>query len=248
MIQLIAMALHQLGFKNVNLAYFSIIANLLKLVSPFGTAITIIGVVCVIIGLFGICGVCMNNKKLLGIYAFFVGSIALALLITLCVLQYRIDIFTDTALILYRKGVENYQSMTSDTVDTIFTVYVSIKLNCCGENGGNDFKNAVNFNGTDAFHGVQYSGIQFPVICCQFNPKSELVDLTCPNEFTNTNSNINRGCKEPLAEVISQYSYIAVIALTSGLVLLMVILSFAVVKIRSIGDKSISVKDQIDIN
>ncbi|KAH8856804.1 Tetraspanin-CD63 receptor [Schistosoma japonicum] len=200
-INLINTMLKHLGNESQQEAINNYIRNIFKFGSPIGTAIVIIGIGCVIISLFGICGVCMNNKKLLGIYAFFVGILAVAMLLTL-------------ALYYYQRKV----------------------LNCCGENGGDDFKNAINFTGNDALNDQTYTNIKYPLVCCKFNPQINFVDPECPRGFTITNSNINRGCKVELEEAFSQYSYIVVIALTSGSVLQMAIFSLTVAKIRSIRD------------
>ncbi|KAH8856802.1 Tetraspanin-CD63 receptor [Schistosoma japonicum] len=235
-INLINTMLKHLGNESQQEAINNYIRNIFKFGSPIGTAIVIIGIGCVIISLFGICGVCMNNKKLLGIYAFFVGILAVAMLLTLALYYYQRKVLIETGLDLFRNSLKNYKSMASLTPDNVLAVFVSISLNCCGENGGDDFKNAINFTGNDALNDQTYTNIKYPLVCCKFNPQINFVDPECPRGFTITNSNINRGCKVELEEAFSQYSYIVVIALTSGSVLQMAIFSLTVAKIRSIRD------------
>ncbi|KAH8856807.1 Tetraspanin-CD63 receptor [Schistosoma japonicum] len=220
-----------------------IIRNIFTFVSPFGIAIAIIGIGCVIISLFGICGVCMNNKKLFGIYAVFVGILALAVLITPVVLYYKRNDFIAETIKFYNESVKGYRSLKLPDVRSVFVAVTSITLKCCGLKSGEDFTKSTNFQGTDTFNGVQYSGIRYPPICCKFNFSIVIASDTCPDDFNEQNSNMQYGCEEKLKDVISEYSYTAFIVLYGGSTVLMAILTFTVAKIRSIGDKPTSVED-----
>nr|AAP05954.1 hypothetical protein, putative CD9/CD37/CD63 antigens [Schistosoma japonicum] len=218
-----------------------IIRNIFTFVSPFGITIAIIGIGCVIIALFGFCGVCRNNKKLLGIYAFFVGILTLAMLTTPVVLYYKKDDFIAKTENLYVESTKSYVSLKSPDVRSVFVAVTSITLKCCGSKSGADFVDSTNFQPTQTFNGKTYLNSKYPPFCCKFNFFIVIADETCPSEFNAQNSNIANGCVEELKNVISQYSYTAFIVLYIGSTALIVIFAFIAIEIRSIGKKPIPV-------
>ncbi|KAK4467716.1 hypothetical protein MN116_008650 [Schistosoma mekongi] len=202
---------------------------------PIVIAITILGIVSVIISLLGCCGACCNMKILLWIYEILVGILALALLVIISVYFIHKKSITNTAITVLNTGVTNYQSMTSHKLDSLFVAIISIKLNCCGVDGGEDFAKSTNFWRNDTYAGKQYTDIKYPLICCKWNRSQPITNFRCPKSFTDRNSNINRGCMDPLKNVIFQYLDISAYALIGVFVLLFFIFLFTVTIMRSGG-------------
>ncbi|KAK4467717.1 hypothetical protein MN116_008651 [Schistosoma mekongi] len=108
-------------------------------------------------------------------------------------------------------------------------------LKCCGVNDGEDFTKSTNFWRNDTYVGESYTDIKYPLICCKWNGSHPVTNDGCPKSYTDRNSNINRGCMDPLKDVIFQYLDIAAYALIGVSVLLFIIVLLTVALIRSGG-------------
>ncbi|CAH8550860.1 unnamed protein product [Schistosoma turkestanicum] len=202
-----------------------LVTRILTSTSPVGLAVFILGCVCAGISLFGYCGACCNMKILLYIYAMLVGVLALAFLVTFSVYFSRKDEIGSKVIDLFQMSVNGYQSMEANTLDSLVVGLISPPLQCCGVNGGDDFKSSPNFKRTDTYGGKSYSNIEYPVPCCKMNANYAITDSTCPNTFTDANSNAKQGCKEPLKALFLQYmDYVAYGLIGAFVVLLLVVL------------------------
>ncbi|CAH8593489.1 unnamed protein product [Schistosoma mattheei] len=203
-----------------------LVTRILTSTSPVGLAVFILGAVCTGISIFGYCGACCNMKILLYIYAILVGALALAFLVTFSVYFSRKDEIGNKAVEMFETSVKNYQSMEANTLDSLVVGLISPPLQCCGVDGGSDFKNSPNFWKNDTYGGQTYTNIEYPVPCCKMNKNYAISDSTCPGQFNDNNSYYKNGCRGPLKEFFLKYMDYVAYGLIGAFVLLLLVVLF----------------------
>ncbi|CAH8629561.1 unnamed protein product [Heterobilharzia americana] len=208
-----------------------LVTRILTSTSPIGLALFILGAVITGVSVFGYCGACCNMKILLYIYALLVGILAGAVMVTFSVYFARKEQLGQQVIELFKQSVQNYHSMQANTIDSLVVGLISPQLKCCGVENGEDFVNSSNFWKNDTYGGQTYNNIRYPVPCCKMSDKYVISDSTCPNTFTETNSNFKVGCKEPLEKLFLQYMDYVAYGLVGAFVILLLVVVFALMTV-----------------
>ncbi|CAL8090886.1 unnamed protein product [Calicophoron daubneyi] len=181
------------------------------------TALLVFGIVMVAIAILAFVGACCHIKLILILYAVIIGALIVIHVIYLAVYFANRDIILKYPMKAFEDMVYNYQSMSSGDRDSLVLGALMQYYNCCGYYNGSDF-NTPNSHFT---HKEEYENhtidVQYPVPCCDVlggwnDPQ------TCPVTFTESNSNIEVGCKDEfrhdlqrLIDLISKVSVLILI-------------------------------------
>ncbi|KAG5441146.1 hypothetical protein CSKR_102756 [Clonorchis sinensis] len=205
-----------------------LIGRILTATSPIGIALFVLGAVFAIVSIIGYCGACCNYKVLLYLYAALVGVLALAVMVCFSVYFAAKDKIADYVVEVFAKSVKEYQSMEANTADSLLIGLLQPPLKCCGVSSSADF---VNLASTDSYGGQSYSDLTAPIPCCMMNDKYQITGAGCPAAFTNVNSYINVGCKEPLKSNFIHYMNYVAYGLIGAFVILLLVVLFTILTI-----------------
>ncbi|VDP71797.1 unnamed protein product [Echinostoma caproni] len=95
-----------------------------------------------------------------------------------------------------KNAVNNYVSIDKGDINTALLTIIMPSVGCCGYDGPADF-NALDahFSHIETVGNVTYTGIQYPVPCCDLAKELKDQQGFCPKTFTPENSFIQYGCK-----------------------------------------------------
>ncbi|THD27218.1 Tetraspanin-CD63 receptor [Fasciola hepatica] len=202
-------------------AFSEIVNRLITATSPIGLALFVLGCVIFLISLIGYSGACCDSKILYYVYQILLALLA-ALVVALVVTYYfKKDAVAGFALDIFADSVNKYKSMATNDVHSLIVGFISPALNCCGVHNASDFVNMLHW---DEFQSINFTNLEYPLICCKMDATYKIIDMTCPRHFTTDNSNVDRGCSEPLRENFFQFMDYVVIALIVGLGLLLLLI------------------------
>ncbi|KAA0192813.1 Tetraspanin [Fasciolopsis buskii] len=200
------------------------IENIIKMLTPFGLAIFIVGIILLVLCCMGLVGACLNSRCLITLYLAIHGVLLIAELLVVIIYLAKPSIITDGAKQLVSDSVNSYVSYNSTDVSSSLLTFIMPSLNCCGVVNGSDFANSTSFQ-----REIQYNNqtitLQYPVPCCKLDGNYKPMD-NCPVSFTTENSNINQGCWTLLETELNRYGHI-VAYVCLGVIGLQVILMIA---------------------
>ncbi|XP_018647128.1 hypothetical protein Smp_140130 [Schistosoma mansoni] len=151
------------------------------------------------------------------------------------------NVKTEDHLKDYIKGLmTEYVSLRSGTPTSLFTASVMVMLNCCGATHSQSGWKYPKFDPTDVYDNIIYIGINQPIPCCRMNDQLEIINTTCPYEYTIYNSNIGISCDKPFAEEISFYLNIMVFGSISVLLINVIMLCIGVKAVKDFNRIKIS--------
>ncbi|KAH8856924.1 tetraspanin-CD63 receptor [Schistosoma japonicum] len=178
----------------------------LKMSSHYSQPIFAIGIIILLICIAGILGSCCKSYLCLKIYIVGISIVILSHLIVLAIYFARKQAPQAFFIKLLNYSINQYESISSGDTNSVFMGLVMIKFNCCGAQNG-------------------ITTLSYPIPCCKFNKNLEIQDKSCPNKFTDTNSNINTGCLKPLHHFLFHYTdiaaYISIVLLLCEIILLL---------------------------
>ncbi|KAF7259569.1 hypothetical protein EG68_03360 [Paragonimus skrjabini miyazakii] len=220
--------LHSTGTSNNAAQITELIGRVLTATSPVGVALFSLGAALTILSMVGYCGACCNYKILLYVYAALIGVVDLAILLCFSIYFAKRDEIASWAVKLFAESVEKYQSMQTNTVDSLVVGLIQPPLKCCGVDGPGDFKKMAS---TDVYGGKTYDNLQHPIPCCWMNEQYEIIGQNCPATFTQQNSYINQGCREVLKSTFIHYMNYAAYGLIGAFLVLLVLILFTILTI-----------------
>ncbi|KAH8856926.1 tetraspanin-CD63 receptor [Schistosoma japonicum] len=181
----------------------------LKMSSHYSQPIFAIGIIILLICIAGILGSCCKSYLCLKIYIVGISIVILSHLIVLAIYFARKQAPQAFFIKLLNYSINQYESISSGDTNSVFMGLVMIKFNCCGAQNGSDFNHSMKFAKSDVWNNKTFTTLSYPIPCCKFNKNLEIQDKSCPNKFTDTNSNINTGCLKPLHHFLFHYTDIA---------------------------------------
>ncbi|CAH8637223.1 unnamed protein product [Schistosoma rodhaini] len=185
-----------------------------------------------LICIIGLIAIWNQKSTLLRMYQIILGFLVLGHLL-LTVGYYFSKQTTEDHLKDYIKGLmTEYVSLRSGTPTSLFTASVMVMLNCCGATHSQSAWKYPKFDPTDVYDNIIYIGINQPIPCCRMNDQLEIINTTCPYEYTIYNSNIGISCDKPFAEEISFYLNIMVFGSISVLLINVIMLCIGVKAVK----------------
>ncbi|CAH8654244.1 unnamed protein product [Dicrocoelium dendriticum] len=124
-------------------------------------------------------------------------------------------VFNETFRQLLKKSMDYYVDEDSDNAYTVLGDYIMMTHQCCGFNGGEDFKNSKFFKRKNTNATIEMP-FNYPSACCKpVNNSQELA--ACKINPTTENSNIAVGCWQAFRQQLADnlrvvmYTWIAII-------------------------------------
>lgn len=221
--------LHAIGAGDDTEQITELVARVLTSTSPVGLVLFSFGAGCAILSFIGYCGACCNSKHLLYLYALIVGLLGLGVLIATITYFAMRERIAELVVDLYKQSVNQYVNLHTNDVHSLVVGFIQPKLGCCGVDSPADF---INMADSDAVDGEIYSGLAHPIPCCKMDEKYQIVDDTCPRNFTSVNSNINVACRQILKETFIYYMNYAGYGLLLVFLILVILMLFAIMTVR----------------
>ncbi|KAK4467756.1 hypothetical protein MN116_008686 [Schistosoma mekongi] len=218
------MYINKMNFTNTSIDR-SIGDAALKMSGHYSRPIFAIGMVILLICIAGILGSCCKSYLCLKIYIVLLSIVILSHIITLAIYFARKQAPQAFFIRLLNYSIYEYESISSGDTNSVFMGLVMIKFNCCGVQNGSDFNHSMKFIKSDVWNNKTFTKLSYPIPCCKFNKFLEIQDKSCPNKFTEINSNINTGCMKPLHQFLFYYTditaYISIVLLLCEIILLL---------------------------
>uniref|UniRef100_A0A094ZMD4 Tetraspanin n=1 Tax=Schistosoma haematobium TaxID=6185 RepID=A0A094ZMD4_SCHHA len=174
-----------------------------------------------------------NQKfSLLRMYQIMLGFLLLGHLMLIVGYYFSKQTIEDHLKDFMRGLMTEYVSLRSGTPASLFTASIMVMLNCCGATYRQFGWRYAKFDPNDTYDNILYKGINQPIPCCKMNDQLEIIDTTCPFEYTKYNSNIGIGCDKPFAEEISLHLNTIVLGSISVLLINVIMLCIGVKAIK----------------
>ncbi|KAH8856505.1 tetraspanin-CD63 receptor [Schistosoma japonicum] len=177
---------------------------------------TITEKLCIVVFIFSIANLCIcvigliavwNQKStLLNVYQMLIGFQIIGHLALLIGYYYNKQSLKDHLMTFARDYMKEYISLKSGTPGSLFAGSVMALLNCCGADDYHKKWRFPKFDPVDYYDNIIYKGLSLPIPCCRINDNLEIINTTCPFQYTIFNSNIGRDCSKLFAEEISSYT------------------------------------------
>ncbi|CAH8620070.1 unnamed protein product [Schistosoma curassoni] len=184
--------------------------------------------VCII----GFIAVWYQKSSLLRMYQIMLGFLLLGHLMLIVGYYFSKQTIEDHLKDFLSGLMTEYVSLRSGTPASLFTASVMVMLNCCGATYRQFDWRYANFDAVDTYNNIIYHGINQPIPCCKMNDQLEIINITCPFEYTKYNSNIEIGCDKPFAEEITLYLNTIVLGSISVLLMNVIMLCIGVKAIK----------------
>ncbi|CAH8558576.1 unnamed protein product [Schistosoma turkestanicum] len=176
-----------------------------------------------LICIIGLIAVWNQKSTILNIYQIILGFLLLSHLMLIIGYYFSRQTIKTYLEKFIRQYMSEYVSLTSGTPASLFTGSVMALLNCCGARDDEFYWEFSKFDPNDAYDNIVYKGIHLPVTCCRMNNMLEIINTTCPFQYTIYNSNIGIGCDKPFSEEITFHTDQMVLG-SIGLLLINVIM------------------------
>ncbi|CAL8090890.1 unnamed protein product [Calicophoron daubneyi] len=172
-----------------------VIGKVQDMASSISTALLVFGIIMVVIAILAFVGACCHIKAILILYAVIIGALIVIHVIYLAVYFANRDIVLKYPMKVFEDMVYNYKSMSSNESDSLVLGALMQYYNCCGYSNGSDFNSPNSqFTHKDEYEN-QTITVEYPVPCCKvYGDWND--NQTCPVTFTESNSNIEVGCKD----------------------------------------------------
>ncbi|CAI2732929.1 unnamed protein product [Schistosoma spindalis] len=185
-----------------------------------------------LICIIGFIAVWNQKSSLLRMYQIMLGFLLLGHLMLIVGYYFSKQTIEDHLKGFIRGLMTEYISLRSGTPTSLFTASVMVMLNCCGATYRQFGWRYAQFDPTDTYDNVIYRGLSEPIPCCKMNDQLEIINTTCPFEYTTYNSNIGIGCDKPFAEELSLYLNTIVLGSISVLLINVIMLCIGVKAIK----------------
>ncbi|TPP66886.1 Tetraspanin [Fasciola gigantica] len=182
------------------------IENMIRMITPFGLAIFIVGIILLVLCCLGLVGACLNSRCLITVYLAIHGVLLIAELLVVIIYLSKPAIITDNAKQLLTDSVNNYVSINSSDAYSSILTFIMPSLNCCGVLNGSDFDQSTSFQRDYEYNGNKFV-LKYPIPCCKLDSSRKPID-NCPVDFTAQNSNINQGCWTVMETELNRYGHI----------------------------------------
>ncbi|KAF7233338.1 hypothetical protein EG68_04278 [Paragonimus skrjabini miyazakii] len=229
-------------------AIAELVTRLLNTTAPLGYVIFSLGCLILVISVVGYIGACCNSRIAFYIYEIILSVLAIAILGGIIFYYARKDLVYGRVERLFITSIHEYKNMETDDVNSLIVGFVSPSLNCCGMYNASEFTNMLSHDsyGQIEFDSESYCfqssnyklytteliDLKYPIVCCKMDKHFTLLDLGCPGEFNEENSNIYNPCKDTFHSTFLKYADYAAIGLIGVFVLLLLLIAFTGCTIR----------------
>ncbi|KAL8581340.1 hypothetical protein ACOMHN_034419 [Nucella lapillus] len=183
----------------------------------------------------GFMGCCATFHKKTCLQAVYIGLVLICCILTICACAvaflFRNQVEDDLLSHLQTKLKTEYQGFSTSKVDFSQALdYAQVEFSCCGIQGKEDFKQALNWT-------VRNSAV-VPLSCCVQRDRDQFLDdnfytvadIRCPQYPNSTNSHISTPCykelKEWMEEEVTLMGGVAIAAIVLQLLAILFILAF----------------------
>ncbi|CAH8550876.1 unnamed protein product [Schistosoma turkestanicum] len=141
--------------------------------------------------------------------------------------------------------IANYHSVKSNEADSIILAFFMPLLSCCGFYNGDDFEKS-RFVRNESYQNIEYPDIQYPITCCQLHLQFRVKYLTCPQQFTESNSFVHVGCWNKLNDLILCIRQAMILVIVGKIGILVKLSSFICFK-SSLLFTTVDKKSQLEV-
>ncbi|KAA3679720.1 uncharacterized protein DEA37_0006029 [Paragonimus westermani] len=210
-------------------AIAELVTRLLNTTAPLGYVVFSLGCLILIISVVGYIGACCNSRIAFYIYESILSVLAIAILGGIIFYYARKDLVYGKVEKLFVTSIHEYKNMATDDVNSLIVGFVSPSLNCCGMYNSSEFTNMLPY---DSYGQKQFDYLKYPIVCCKMDKHFMLLDLGCPAEFNDENSNIYNPCKDTFHSTFLKYADYVAIGLIAVFMLLLLLIAFTGCTIR----------------